>query len=112
MPRMAYSVTAHHPSERQARAYVAWLQGGHVRAVIAGGAESGTITLLDTPPGTTNPAEGSDPRSVEVRYIFPSRTALDRYLRDFAPALRSEGLARFGPETGTRFERTIGEIQD
>ena len=27
-----------------------------------------------------------------------------------APGLRAEGLARFGPERGVRFERRVGEI--
>lgn len=43
-------------------------------------------------------AEDSDgARAIwQVRYHLESRAALERYLRDDAPRLRAEGIARFG----------------
>jgi len=50
------------------------------------------------------------PAVVETQYVFPSRKALDGYLRDHAPALRADGLKHFPPESGVTFSRQIAEI--
>lgn len=99
-----YTVRADCPDEATAERYAAWLLGGHAAAVVAGGARSATVVRLDA-------ADGAGPRRVvEVRYAFEARGALERYLREFAPALRAEGLALFGPQTGVRLERSVGEV--
>lgn len=103
MKRVAYTVQATCPSAASADAYVAWLQDGHTGAVVNGGALSAMIVRLEADP------PGSPPR-VEVRYVFATREAFDRYIRDHAPALRQDGLKRFGPDSGVKFDRTIGEI--
>jgi len=103
MERIAYTVTATLPDEPTARRYIAWLEDGHVDAVIAGGAHSAMIVrLLD------EPAPG--PIRVETRYIFATRELFDRYLAEHAPALRQEGLALFGPGSGVSFSRTVGRV--
>lgn len=107
MSSIAYTVRATCPSPALAERYVAWLEDGHVDMVIRGGAHAATIVRLDPEPGQPG---GQGPRRVEVRYVFPTRAVFDRYVRDFAPALRAEGLARFGRETGVTFERSVGEI--
>lgn len=101
MGMLAYTVTAELPSREVRDAYLTWLAEGHVEAVIEGGAISGSIVRIDDP---------AEPFRVETRYLFAGRDDLDTYVRDHAPALRADGLARFGPETGVRFVRTIGEV--
>jgi hypothetical protein len=101
MGSVAYTVTAILPDETTRRAYLAWLEDGHVDAVIAAGAHSATIVSVETP---------TQPLTVHTRYIFGTREGLEEYLERHAPALRADGLRRFGPETGVRFEREIGLI--
>lgn len=101
MGMIAYTVTAELPSPAIRQAYTAWLAEGHVNAVIDAGALSGSIMRIDDP---------AEPLAVETRYLFASMEDLNIYLRTHAPALRADGLARFGPETGVRFRRTIGEL--
>src|SRR5690606_5027785 len=103
-PQIAYTVTATLPGAALAEEYIAWLTGGHVADVIAGGAVRGQIARLDPGP------EASGAVRIEVRYLFPDRAAFDRYEREGAPRLRAEGLARFGPDRGVTFERRVGEV--
>lgn len=100
MMAMAYSVSATCPDEATRDEYVAWLRGGHVDAVIAGGADSATIVVF----------EGEARPRAEVRYVFSSRERYERYLREHAPGLRAEGLAKFPPERGVVFARTLGHL--
>lgn len=99
MGMIAYTVAATLPDDRVRDDYVAWLTGGHLAAVLVGGATSAQVVSI---------AEPVAPITVEVRYMFPAKDALDRYLREFAPALRAEGLARFG--SLVTFRRSVGEI--
>ncbi|MBK9187452.1 MAG: DUF4286 family protein [Phycisphaerales bacterium] len=101
MPDIAYTVTATLPDTRTRDEYVAWLQEGHLAQVIQGGAATAAILLL------TDPAS---PIRVQTRYTFSSPEALDRYVRDHAPALRADGLARFPPARGVAFAREIATI--
>lgn len=104
-PQIAYTVTATLLDAAAAEEYIAWLTGGHVADVIAGGAASGQIARLD-PAG----AEAGSAARIEVRYLFPDRAAFDRYEQEHAPKLRAEGLARFGPDRGVGFERRVGAV--
>lgn len=79
--------------------WVAWITGEHAGDVIDAGAASAEVVVLD-----------DEPVAAEVRYRFPDRAAFDGYLRDHAPRLRAEGLARFPLERGLRYERSVGEI--
>jgi hypothetical protein len=98
-----YTVRASFPSGELVEAYVNWLTSGHVQQVLAGGAQGVEVIRLD--------AEVGPMQSVEVRYRFATRASLERYLKEFAPALRAEGLAKFGPSTGAAFVRTIGDVR-
>ncbi|MBL8760676.1 MAG: hypothetical protein JNL50_05170 [Phycisphaerae bacterium] len=105
MARVVYSVCATLPNEALAGAYVSWLLGagagdGHVGQVMAGGATEGTVWR--------EIGEGSI--RVMSRYVFPGREAFDRYVREVAPGLRAEGLARFGALAGVSMERTVCEV--
>ena len=74
-------VTVTLPDEAMARAFVAWLQGGHMADVLAGGASHAQIVALDQPAHT-----------FEIRYRFPSRESFERYDREFAPRACSASL--------------------
>jgi hypothetical protein len=101
MPRTAYTVIATLPDPQTADEYVRWLTGGHIAAVLRGGAESGMVVRIEEP---------AAPLQVESRYVFPSREGYDRYIREVAPDLRADGLRKFGPERGIRMERRLGTI--
>ncbi|MCW5775324.1 MAG: DUF4286 family protein [Phycisphaeraceae bacterium] len=100
MSAIVYTVTATLPDRPTAERYLEWLKDGHVDAVVAAGAHSAMIVRVTDPP---------EPIRVETRYIFPTRRAFEEYLADHAPALRADGAERFGPETGVRFTRSVGE---
>lgn len=100
--RVLYQVIATIPDAGTAAEYVAWLEGGHVDQVIAGGAHTGMIVRVD------GPADGR--ARVMTQYVFSTREVFDRYVREHAPGLRADGLKRFGPERGIVFERVVGEI--
>lgn len=98
-----YAVTANLPSIAVRDEYVAWLAvgaggHGHIADVIAAGAASGEVIVLD-----------GDAIRVQARYTFANRASFDAYVRDHAPRLRAEGLARFG-SSGITFERAAGEV--
>ena len=96
---VSYVVTATLPSETLALEYAAWLLGGHTQQVVAGGASRAEVIHI------TDPAS---PQRVQARYVFPNRAALNRYLSEFAPALRAEGIAKWGDRVS--FVREVGEI--
>lgn len=98
---LRYTVSAEFPDASTRDRYVAWLKGGHLRAVLAGGATAAEVVRIDDP---------AQPLRVQARYAFPDREAFARYEREHAPALRAEGLALFGGETGVRFERSVGTV--
>ena len=102
MSAICYMVIATLPDAATAAEYVAWLEDGHVDRVIDGGAHSAMIVRLDR--------EAESPPRVMVQYIFPTRERFERYVSEFAPALRADGLKRFGPERGVRMERLIGDV--
>jgi len=99
--RIAYTVIATLPDEKTANEYIAWLEDGHVDAVIEHGAHSALIVRI------TEPAK---PIQVETRYVFSTRALFDRYVERYAPALREEGLEKFPPKRGVSFQRRVGEI--
>jgi hypothetical protein len=112
MTRFAYTVTATFPDAAIADEFVGWLRDGHVRAVIAGGAREATIVRLDVDPAPARePATATRP-AIEIKYEFDSREDFERYLRLHAPALRAEGMAKFGPERGVVLSRTLGTVID
>jgi hypothetical protein len=96
---IAYTVACSFDDPAVAGAWVAWLRDGHLAEVCAAGALDGRIVKLD----------GPAPR-YEVRYHFADRAAFEAYERGTAARLRAEGLARFPPERGVRYARTIGEV--
>ena len=103
MPKILYTVRATLPTVQLRGRFLSWLVPDHVLAVKAGGAESVRVVLPDRTSETA-------PATVETQYLFPSRKALDAYLRDHAPALRADSLKHFPPESGITNERQIAEI--
>lgn len=103
MPTIQYTVRATCPDVQTRSRFLAWLSPNHVMEVMKGGASAVRIVLPDR-------ENESGPAVVETQYTFPSRKALDTYLRDHAPALRADGLKHFPPESGVTFTRQIAEI--
>lgn len=106
MTPVSYTVTATFPNKDLAERYIAWLLGSkdhpsHVKAVQKGGAHEAQVIALSEP---------ADAIRIQTRYLFETRAAFDRYLTHHAPALRADGLAHFGPETGITFERAVGDL--
>lgn len=99
---VAYTVTAEFTSPELVDRYIAWLSGGHVKAVCDGGATSAVVVRND--------AASGEPLSVSVRYQFPDRGTLEAYFTEHAPRLRAEGLALFGPGSGVTFKRSTGDL--
>ncbi len=112
MTGLAYTVTASFQDAGVADEFVAWLKGGHVDAVIAGGATSAMIVRLDpdSQPGVVGAGAATARPRVEVRYVFASRADFEHYTSIHAPALRAEGMAKFGPSRGVAFSRSTGAI--
>lgn len=101
MSAIAYTVVATLPDDAVASEYTAWLESGHLDAVLKAGAGNAVIVRIQDPPS---------PLQVETRYLFPSREVFERYLREAAPGLRAEGLQRFPPERGVSFHRRVGVV--
>jgi hypothetical protein len=102
-----YEVTLHARAVI-ADACLAWLRE-HVAAMLAlQGFEGAELLALESESaarGETGVASASDERAWCVRYRLRDRAALDAYLRDHAPRMRAEGIARFGD--AFRAERRI-----
>ena len=102
MPTLLYTVRATCPSIQVRGRFLSWLSPNHVAEVLKGGATGVRIVL---------PEPTSDGRAtVETQYVFPSRKAFDTYIRDHAPALRSDAVKHFPPESGVTWERQVAEI--
>lgn len=103
---VAYTVRASLPDLASRQLYLSWLIDEHIAEVMAHGAQSGCVILLDSPTGESD----KPPFLVEGRYTFSSRASFETYIREQAPRLRAIGLAKFGHIQGLSFERTVGVI--
>ncbi len=99
MTLVSYVVTATLPDEPLTREYIGWLVDGHIQQVMTGGAIRAEVVRM------TDPAS---PLRVQTRYVFETAAALERYIKELAPALRAEGLAKFGARVS--FVREVGEL--
>ena len=99
----AYTVACEFTDPAVADEWLDWLIGEHLAQVVAAGALDADVVRIDSGPGAA-------PIRCEARYRFASRAAFGEYERDHAPRLRADGLARFPPERGLRYERSTGEI--
>lgn len=107
MARICYAVVATLPDNQIADEYVRWLEDGHVDQVLNAGAHSAMIVRLDR---AADDGLGPAERQIMTQYIFSTREVFDRYVSVHAPALRADGVKRFGGVQGVRFERRLGEI--
>ena len=103
MPAILYTVRTTCPNIQTRGHFLAWLSPNHLLQVMQGGATGARIVLPDR-------ASDTAPAVVETQYVFPSRKAFDEYVRDYAPALRADGLKHFPPESGVTAERQVAEI--
>ena len=92
-----YTVRAFFEHEDVADEWVRWLQEGHCREVIDGGARRAEILEIE-----------DVENGFEVRYDFPDKAAFELYERTHAPRLREEGLARFPTNRKITYERACG----
>jgi len=97
MNPLIYQVTLRIDREASSE-YASWL-GAHMREIAAIDGFEGATWL--EPESSLDPGE-ADSISWIVQYRLRDREALDRYLRDFAPRMREEGVRRFG----SRFSAT------
>ncbi len=97
---MIYTVRCTFPRPELRAEWIAWVVDGHAQEVVAAGATSADVVVLEEPP-----------LSADARYTFPSREAFDAYVAEDAPRLRGEGLARFPPELGLRYARSLGLLR-
>jgi hypothetical protein len=82
-----------------AREFAAWLDA-HVRAIRALPGFTGAAVLR-----RLEPAPDAGEMVFCAQYWLRDRAAFDAYLRDHAPAMRADGVARFG--TRFRAERRV-----
>jgi hypothetical protein len=98
----AYTVSCMFDDPRVAEEWIAWLRDEHLAEVCAAGALVAEVIRCDgVSDGKTR---------CEVRYHFASRAAFAQYEREHASRLRAEGLKRFAPERGLKYERSTGEV--
>jgi hypothetical protein len=100
---LAYTVEAHFADPAVAAEWIAWLRDGHLADVMLGGALDATVVRIDTP--------GEAGVLCRVHYRFASRESFARYEREFAPALRAEGLERFPTSRGITYRRSTGLME-
>ena len=103
MPAILYSVRVTCPSVQVRGRFLSWLSPNHILQVKAGGATAARVILPDR-------ASDTAPAVVETQYVFPSRKAFDTYIRDHAPALRSDALHHFPAASGLTWERQVAEL--
>ena len=99
MSDFVYTVHCQIKDDNKIDEWLGWLKGGHIADVMAGGAQSAKIIQLD-----------DEENSFQVQYIFANRETFERYEREFAPALRDEGLKLFPQEDGFSYQRSTGQI--
>jgi hypothetical protein len=103
MPAILYTVRATCPSVQVRGRFLSWLSPNHLLQVKGGGATAARVVLPER-------AHETAPAVVETQYVFPSRKVFDTYIRDHAPALRSDALKHFPPESGVTWERQVAEL--
>lgn len=101
-PSLIYMVTATFSDASLKDEYLTWLTDGHVQAVIAGGAREGSVEVLDGGEDT--------PLRIRSRYVFADEAAFAHYETEVAPALRADGVGRFGGERGVTYSRETARI--
>ena len=109
MPEILYTVRITCPTIQVRGRLLSWLSPNHVAGVMQGGATAVRIVLPDRINDPARP-ELAERAVVENQYVFPSRKAFDTYIRDHAPALRSDALKHFPAESGVTWERQVAEI--
>ena len=98
----SYTVACTFNDSAVAAEWIAWLRNEHMADVCAAGAVNAEVIRCDVDAGAKS--------RCEVRYHFVSREAFAAYERDHAPRLRADGLKRFPPERGLKYERSTGEV--
>jgi hypothetical protein len=101
MAQVRYIVGVTLPDQETTDRWLAWLRGGHIAEVLAGGATSATIFQVN---GTAF--------TFEIDYRFPSLDAFAHYEQHHAPRLREEGRLLFPPDRVTYRRSTAALIEE
>ena len=98
----SYTVISVFHSRSVADEWIAGLRDEHLAEVSAAGAVDAEVLRCDAAPDS--------PTRCEVRYHFASRESFAAYERDHAAKLRAKGLAKFPPERGLSYQRSLGPV--
>lgn len=90
----SYTVRCKFEKPEVADAWIDWLRKEHIDDVLQAGAESAEIFQL------------TDQLIFEIRYVFKSQLAFEKYEADEAPRLRDEGLKKFPLNLGLEYSRS------
>lgn len=102
--KIYYAVICSIKHDNKVSEWLEWLENGHIDDVKKGGAIDVRIIRHDPEDDL------SEETTLEVQYVFPDRQAFDRYVAEYAPKLRQEGLDKFPPEDGFSYSRQTGDI--
>ncbi|MGI9283033.1 MAG: DUF4286 family protein [Endozoicomonas sp.] len=86
------------------RPFLTWLKEHAAKIVALEGFESASISLIKLDDRLD---EFPDRTGFSVSYRLENQAALDHYLKEYAPALREDGLKRFGTQM-TIYRRVLG----
>lgn len=103
MTRLYYEVNVSFTDRALAAEWLRWMEEVHLTDVLEAGASAGRVVRLD------NDSPSESHQAFVAQYEFVDRDAFETYLRDHAPRLRAEGLARFPPDKA-QYTRRIGQI--
>jgi hypothetical protein len=102
MSKVRYTVTGTLREAEVLPEYLAWLKGGHAQALVAAGALSAEVNVLEV--------EAGESTKVEATYVFPSRESLQAYFDGPAAELREDGKVRWMDTGKISFSRRIAVI--
>ncbi len=90
-----YCVTTTLNSLENRLSYLNWLKSGHIQAVARWAKRAEVIEILPENSDASSQTASSQTHQifqVKSLYLFDSKEAFDRYLKEGAPSLRAEGL--------------------
>lgn len=100
VPYYNYNVSCEFDKPEGVELWLTWLmEGKHIEEILACGGAKAAVVRFEVP-------EGAKPK-YEVRYVYPSKEAFDRYVEHHAPRLRQEGLVKFAG-LGLNYSRSTG----
>lgn len=116
-----YCVTTTLNSLENRLSYLNWLKSGHIQAVARWAKRAEIIEILPENSDASSQTVSSQTHQifqVKSLYLFDSKEAFDRYLKEGAPSLRAEGLkiiesldAKITRESGVLVEFDANDLE-